>query len=409
LQAQPTVLLISPAPLTLPDAPPAGWARSADGVALDAQGSGWPVLAQAGEPCTLVVPAECLSWHRVRLPKTPAAKLEAVLAGLLEDHLLEDPAELHFALEPGMHPTRGAAEGWVAVCHKAWLRERLDELARRGWKVNRILPAATPQASPLLLAQGDGPACRLTLAGPSGVVCMPLEDATASAWVSALVGDPARLAGRCTTTPSAVAQAERLLPALAWVIQPFQQAWLVPLASGWDLAQQGFRLNERLRWQRAGQQVAMQVLKAPAWRPVRWGLAGLLLVQLIGLNLVAWQARQQLAATHLAIHDTLTHTFAHVTLVLNPQVQMQRELERLRTAHGQLGGADLESLLQTLGQIQPPPRLTQIDYRHAGAVQLSFQPLPAADQTQVRLQLERAGWQVQWSENQAQLVWGRAP
>lgn len=403
------MLLICPSPLTSPDAPPWGWARSANGVALDAQGTGWPVVLQAGEACTLVVPAERLSWHRVQLPKTPVSKLEAVLAGLLEDQLLEDPTELHFALEPGMQPARGAAQGWVAVCNKAWLREHLDALTRRGCKVNRILPAATPQAAPVLFADGAGSTCPLTVASPLGVVCMALDDATASAWVSALVGDPAACAGRCMTTPAAVAQVERLLPAMAWTIQPFQQAWLVPLASAWDLAQQTFRLSERLRWQRAWQQAAMQVLKAPAWRPVRWGLAGLLLVQLIGLNLAAWQAQQQVAATQLAVHETLTQTFPHVVLILNPQVQMQREVERLRAARGQPGETDLEPLLQALGQIQPTPHLTQIEYRHAGAVRLAFQPLSEPEQTRVSQQLERFGWQVQWSDNQAQLVWGSAP
>jgi len=367
------------------------------------------MAAQAGEPCTLVVPVERLSWHRVRLPRIPASKTEAVLAGLLEDHLLEDPADLHFALEPGMHPARGVAEGWVAVCSKAWLRERLDELASRGWKVNRILPAAVPQARPWLWAEGDADACRPTVAGPSGVVCIPLDGASAWAWIPALAGDPAALAGRCFTTPSAVGQMERLLPAMGWSIQPFQQAWLVPLASGWNLAQQAFRLNERLRWQRTWQQALMKVLKAPAWRPVRWGLAGLLLVQLIGLNLVALQARQQVQAAQAALEDTLKQTFPHVTLVLNAQVQMQRELERLRAARGQLGEADLEPLLQTLGQTQPPPRLTEIEYRQTGPVQLSFQPLSAAEQARVRQQLERAGWRVQWSDNQAQLVWGASP
>ena len=403
------MLLICPSPTASPDAPPLGWARSVDGVALDAHGTGWPVVSQAGEACTLVVPAERLSWHRVRLPKTPASKLEAVLAGLLEDHLLDDPADLHFALEPGMHPARGMAEGWVAVCGKAWLRERLDELTSRGWKVNRILPAAAPQAAPVLLAEGEGDDSRLTFAGPLGVVCVPLEAATASAWVSALAGDPATLAGRCITTPSAVGQVERLLPAIGWTIQPFQQAWLVPLVGGWDLAQQAFRLNERVRWQRAWQQALMQVLKAPAWRPVRWGFAGLLLVQLIGLNLAAWQARQQVQAAQAAVENTLTQTFPHVTLVLNAQVQMQRELERLRAARGQLGEADLEPLLQALGQSQPPPRLTQVEYRQAGPVRLSFQALSAAEQARVRQQLERVGWRVQWSDNQAQLVWGGSP
>ena len=57
---------------------------------------------RAGE-IVAVVPARALSWQQVTLPQgatAQASRLRAVLEGLLEEHLLDDPAQLHFALQP---------------------------------------------------------------------------------------------------------------------------------------------------------------------------------------------------------------------------------------------------------------------------------------------------------------------
>src|SRR5688500_3549859 len=55
-----------------------------------------------------MVPARALSWQRVQLPpglalgpgqQTP--RLRSVIDGLLEDRVLDDATQLHFALQPG--------------------------------------------------------------------------------------------------------------------------------------------------------------------------------------------------------------------------------------------------------------------------------------------------------------------
>ena len=66
-----------------------------------------PLPGRAGAEVVAVVPAAMLSWHRVELPKgTTAAspRLRAVLEGLLEDQLLDEPETLHFALPPQVRP-----------------------------------------------------------------------------------------------------------------------------------------------------------------------------------------------------------------------------------------------------------------------------------------------------------------
>ena len=97
----------------------------------------------------LVVPVWQLSWQRVALPKVAPARLRAALDGLLEEHLLDDTAQLHFALEPGARP--GQAAGiWVAACRRDWLQAQLRALEQAGRPASRIVPAASPQAKALL-------------------------------------------------------------------------------------------------------------------------------------------------------------------------------------------------------------------------------------------------------------------
>src|SRR5687768_16494073 len=62
-----------------------------------------PAPSGAGSEVVLIAPVSALSWHRVELPKgigPRSPKLRQALDGLLEDRLLDEPENLHFALEP---------------------------------------------------------------------------------------------------------------------------------------------------------------------------------------------------------------------------------------------------------------------------------------------------------------------
>ena len=93
-----------------------------------AQAALLPLPAGAGSELVAIAPASALSWHQVELPKGTNARsprLRAVLEGLLEDKLLDEPEALHFALAPNA-PATGPV--WVAVCDRAWLRAGLQVL-----------------------------------------------------------------------------------------------------------------------------------------------------------------------------------------------------------------------------------------------------------------------------------------
>src|SRR6218665_4027125 len=103
-----------------------------------------PERAGRGSEVGAVVPARALSWQRLLLPpglplgagqQTP--RLRSALEGLLEDRVLDDVGQLHFAIEPGAQVGQAL---WVAVCDRDWLRENLQALEAAGRRVARVVP-----------------------------------------------------------------------------------------------------------------------------------------------------------------------------------------------------------------------------------------------------------------------------
>lgn len=89
----------------------------------------------------LVVPLNRLSIHEVTLPPTPKHRLRAALAGFLEEELLDDPADLHFALAPDAHlAMQGNRPFKVMVCSKKWLKDCVEKAQAQGRVFDVIWP-----------------------------------------------------------------------------------------------------------------------------------------------------------------------------------------------------------------------------------------------------------------------------
>ncbi len=351
-----------------------------------------------GAGTMLVVPAGAVSWHSVQLPPgllgrggeaRNAARLQAALGGLLEEHLLDDPARLHFALAPD---AAAAGPVWVAACDKAWLRQTLLTLSHAGHQVQRIAPEWAPadDLPAAIWLTGEPEACTVVWADAHGVHRRPLPH-SARQLPAGLPAD-----ARVYAEPACANLAEQLLHREAEVHSRGQR--LLTAANGpWNLAQGEFA-HRNAAWQHMAS-ATRTLWQAPAWRPARWATLVLLAAQLLGLNAQAWQARHALTEGRAAIRNILLSTFPATPVVVDAPRQMERSVSVLGQHSGQAQSRDLERLLEAFGT------LTHTEYSPtaiefiAGELRLSMQAAPAAIPESLRTGLQARGLRVRQDGN----------
>jgi general secretion pathway protein L len=331
----------------------------------------------AGAELVAVIPTEHIAWHRLELPRGTlekgvfqegsAQRLRTVLEGLLEDRVLDEPALLHFAVDP---QARAGQPVWVAACNRAWLHEWLGALEQSGRTVSRIIPEMAPpsgdDAGPAVLyAWGSPDAAHLAYAGTQGVCTFPLTAASV-AWINTL---PGANGAAIFAEPGVASAAEQLLGRPV-TLQTAAQRHVAASLSAWDMAQfdllrtRGARTRKRLY-------AAIQTgLHSPQWRAARWAAGALLAINLVGLQIGAWNEQAQLNAKRAAVRNILTTTFPDIRLVVDAPLQMERAVADLQRQSGTASQADLETLLQKSQLSTPPtPTPTAIEFS-AGQLRL---------------------------------------
>ena len=136
-------------------------------------------------------------------------------------------------------------------------------------------------------------------------------------------------------------------------------------------------------------------LRGPNWRPARWGLAALVAIQLLGLNIAAWQQRRTLESKRDAMAELLRSAHPQVRAVLDAPMQMQRETDALRAAAGRSGDTDLETILGVVAAAWPEGQapLTTLKFDN-GRLSFGAAGWPEAQLAQFRAQLAGAGWEL---------------
>lgn len=327
-------------------APPAEFAYvlSPDGLAVERQGTAAPALLPRATTTVVVLAEADASWHHLTLPRAAPARMPQALLGLLEEQLLDEPEHVHFALAPQAAPGQ---PGWVAALDKPWLAGCLGALERGGVEVERVVPSAWPDAMAHGHFSGDADTgLHLTWSDAQGVTCLSLQGTLARSLLAQWQQAPARW----SATPAVAAPAERWLDAPVTVLTAEQHA-LQATRSLWNLRQ--FDLAARHRGARALRD-ALRHWRSPQWRPLRWGVAALVALQLVGLNAWAWQQREAIESRRLQMVELLRRSHPQVRSVLDAPVQMQRETQLLRSAAGVAGAADLEALLGAAALAWPP-------------------------------------------------------
>ncbi|MEO8151726.1 MAG: type II secretion system protein GspL [Rhizobacter sp.] len=363
------------------------YALSPDGIALTTQGRCAVALLPKAAGAVAVLSDTDVSWHRITLPKAPAARLPAALIGVLEEALLEEAAAVHIAVAPN------AAAGlptWVAAVDRNWLTSELATLEKANVFIDRVVPMSWPDepATGHFAELGDASrGATLTWAYADGVAQINLQGSLARA----LLPTPLPEGVRWSATPATASAAERWLGAPVTVMDWPQRA-LQASRSLWNLRQ--FSLARKNRGTRALRDVWRQFLN-PAWKPMRYGLVALVAVQIIGLNLWASHQRRAVDGKRQAMVALLRATHPQVGGVLDAPLQMQRETDTLRTAAGKPGDTDLEPMLQAAASAWPGdrPPVDGLNYE-LGKLSLSAAGWTSPQIEQFRNQLRPSGWQV---------------
>ena len=379
---------------------------SPDGLSLETQGRSAASLLPKATTVVAVLADTDVSWHRIALPRAPAAKLRAALGGVLEDALLEDADDVHLALAPA---ASAGQPTWVAATSRRWLRGELAALEKAEVFVDRVVPMAWPDDPPIghfaeTEAEPGGAAHGIALnwAHPDGVASVRLQGGLARA----LVPQPAPAETRWSATPGAVSAAEQWLGGPVRVMAPGQRL-LQSARSLWNLRQ--FDLARRNRGARALRDSARRFFSTE-WRPVRFGLAALLIAQIVGLNLWAWYQGSAIETKQAAMQSLVKSTYPNVNaqdVQRDADAVMQRETQSLRALAGKPGDTDLETMLQAAASAWPADRPPVDTVRfEPGKLTLSAAGWSDAQVAQFRSLLGPGGWAVE--STQGRLTLSRA-
>ena len=363
------------------------YALTPDGLALTKHGRAAVALLPKADTVVLVLADTDVSWHRIKVPKAPAARLRAAIGGVLEEHLLDEPGAMHLALAPG---ASGGESAWIAATDKAWLSAELAAVEKAGVQVDRVVPIAWPEDTPLghfsaPFGADAGAPMQLTWSDAKGVVSIGLHGALARQMLALWSALPARWSAH----PAVAAPAERWLGRGVVVLND-EQRLLQAMRSLWDLRQ--FDLAPRHRGMLALRD-AWRRWRSVSWRPVRYGVVALVALHVLGLNLWAWHQQRQVDTKRMAMTQLLRTSHPQVRAVLDAPVQMQRETDRLRTAAGKIGETDLESLLGVAAAAWPEaqPPLATLRFEN-GRLSFAASGWAEAQIAQFRAQLASSGW-----------------
>jgi general secretion pathway protein L len=385
-------------------APEYDYVLTPDGQQLGAQGRAAAALLPAqglrGAEVVAVVPARALSWHRLSLPervlrsllsgRSEPARARGVLAGVLEEQLLDEPERLHFAVfAAAAGDTDDAAQAWVAVCERGWLQSTLQALETAGRRVDRIVAECTPTpaGAPLALIGTDLEPAHMLLCTTQGVSLLPLLPST-------LELARAHTDLQVFAEPAVMALAQSSFGNQVSLQTPAQRL-LLAAQSPWNLAQLELSASPGGRLQRRLSAAWQQVAHAAPWRPVRWGLLALLLVQLGALNALAWHQRGVQDQQRAAIAGLLQQTFPEVRLVIDAPLQMQRAVDDLARARGAGADTDLGHIFSIIGPLLPAGvSVSAIDWSDK-QLQLTTSGLDAASAPALTAGLQARGLRAQ--------------
>ncbi|RQZ66502.1 type II secretion system protein GspL [Burkholderia sp. Bp9004] len=366
----------------------------------------------------LIVAARDVLLLAATVPPLKGPKLRQALPNIVEDQLIQDPLGCHIALDPVALPDGRRV---LAVVDRAWFRAICDAFTAAGHRhlsavpATRCLPAPRAPAADAARADGEAtPADAITTATepplrptavaavlglattvepvlveagalPAAAGAPRLELAIARGALGEGFAAPASRAGGTLAALAGGGDVELYElgepgaePRLASVgradgpllpgAQPlsFDAFARRALTERFDLCQFEFE-SQPWRFDRA----TVKRLRVPIAL-----VAATLGVAVIGMNLHWWKLSRERDALSAQITETLLSAFPKTTTVLDPPAQMQRQLDQLRLAAGELSPNDFlalsSGLTRSMGAL-PLNGIASLDY-HDRRLDVGFKP-----------------------------------
>lgn len=314
-------------------------------------------LPQADQ-VVLIVAASRILLTQVNLPVLNQAKLREVLAYAVEDKLLADPESIHVvAARAGLIPAGG--ETPLAVIDKAWLRRQLAQLQQLGIRPDKLLtetllPRLENNAWAMVW-NGQGGFVRT---GPNAGFVLDGGAAQSVPMALTLAIDEARAAHKAPASILLYHTPDAGLP--QWIAKlevrtEARGAW------AWQTAEiNGATALNLLQGEFAPPR------KTQAWlRHLRTAL--LLMTLILAVHMVAtlahWaQLRHERNRLQDEMIDSFKQTFPEAAAIVDPALQMQRNLSGLRRAQGAPDRADFLPLLAAAAPVMRHGRIQSLQY-----------------------------------------------
>ncbi len=311
------------------------------------------VLLLAGTDVTLL---------QLKVPPLSKARLTAALPGLVEDHILGDPADC--VLVPGA-PSGDAAMRTIAVAQRAWLETLVKSVRAQGAQQVTALPfqlclpfqpgavSAALGAHDLTMRQSQSAGMGVTVGGTPAAVLATVRALAGTADVTLT------LAAEQLGAFQAVGAAGIALEAEQWT-HWIGAAKICTLDLVPGLGAAGAHAHNWARWR---------------W-PLRIALAALL-VNVVALNVEWLRMKREGDALRLAMLQTFKTTYPKETVIQDPILQMRQKIAAAKAASGQTSTDDFIGLSAAYGEasraLPKKPDIIGIEYREH-ALSVHFKP-----------------------------------
>lgn len=334
---------------------------------------------------TAVVPAAAMAWHKLTLPrgiKAHDSRMLPALRSMLEDELLSDPEGAHITLPPDASE---GAECAVMVCDREWLSSWMQAFSAASLRVSRIAPEVDPG---MLAGLHEGGIC--STHEHTRYVSV-LRDGFLSTYAMPVPEGLIDGSGPFLATAGAFDEAVLGFGREAVQLLDVQRQLQLIAGSKWDAAQHDFALTGINRVKKTIANSALSFFTAPQWRSARLACVALSIVFSVGNIIQMVYTKGRIADAQAQVQSTAQQAFPKLTVLIDPVVQMQRELDVLQLQSGLLRKDDFLALASAAGSAISNAKTKPSALEYAGK-KLVLKGIDPASATVAAGQLQALGY-----------------